>query len=252
VCDSDCIHRELGSRIISSGAQAIRRVSSRCPPMGTFQRALAVLLALSTLAACGGIAKRVSMARELASGIQPDHRYRSFANESMAMSPTMRIGTLLLVDESVYGAAPPQRGDIIVFMPPIPSKAPFIKRVVAIPGDKLSIRNHTIEVNGRPLARAFPPLHPNYDLTVSGYRIAVDGELLDPALADVPPRSRWTAPDRLPRGCYYLIGDNVGNSEDSHVWGCAELSGTYSAGQRKGEPAELVGKVVKIVNPPAK
>jgi signal peptidase I len=229
-------------------------ILSFSPRLGAtaLRRATAVLLLAAALAGCGSLQQRISTARELAKGMRPDHRYRAFSMPSEAMAPTMHPGAAMLVDESAYDSETPQRGDIIVFMPPIPTKNPFIKRVVALPGDKLTIRNRRIEVNGRPVSRGIPALHPNYDVSVSSYRVAVDGTALDPAIADVPPRARWTAADRLPRDCYFVLGDNVDNSEDSHVWGCAELHGTFSAGPRKGEPAELVGKVVKVLNPPPK
>ena len=208
---------------------------------------LAGFLALA-VSGCSTVQRKIETARELGAAVQPGHQYQTFSMRSTSMEPTVRVHDLMLADKSAYDSALPQRGDIIVFTPPIPSSAPFIKRVLAVPGDKLSIRRSTILVNGRPLPRSYPPMRPNYDVAVASYRITVDGEQLDPAIADVPPRSRWTAPDRLPPGCYFLVGDNVNNSEDSHVWGCAELRGTFSAGTRKGEPAELVGKVVKIVS----
>ena len=121
-----------------------------------------------------------------------------------------------------------------------------LKRVCAIPGDILAIRNGSILVNGKALPAAYPPMHPDYTVAVAAYRITIDGEPFDPAIADVIPRARWTAPDRLPRGCYFVLGDNVRNSEDSHIWGCTELRGTFSSGVRRGKPALLVGKVVAI------
>jgi signal peptidase I len=209
---------------------------------------LPVLASLLALAICGcsGLQQKIEAGRQFAKVMQPGHRYQAFFMPSAAMEPTVRLKDTMLVDKSAYDSARPQRGDIIVFMPPLASKAPFIKRVVALPGDALSIRKGTILVNGRPLPRPFPVLHPNYEVAVSSYRITVDGEPLDPAIADVAPRSRWTAPDRLPPGCYFVVGDNVDNSEDSHVWGCAELRGTFSTGVRKGEPADLIGKVVHV------
>lgn len=163
------------------------------------------------------------------------------------MAPTIRMhDDLALVDTSAYAAAEPRRGDIIVFMPPFGGDQVVIKRVVALPGDKLAIANGSIQVNGQRWAPPSPQTRPDYSFAVAGYRLLMEGVALDPESADVPPRARWTAPDRLPRGCWFVIGDNAGNSLDSHVWGCTELHGTFSSGSKKGTPARLVGRVVKV------
>ena len=209
----------------------------------------AVLLLLLATAGCAQIRQKYETGREFSRAMQLNHGYRAYYMPSDSMAPTVRTNGQMLVDLSAYDSVPPQRGDIIVFKPPVGSQNAFTKRIIALPGDKVRIRGGTIELNGRAAYLRSPRLRPNYDVEVSSYRIAVDGEALDPAGADVPPRSAWTAPDRLPRGCYFVLGDNVDNSEDSHVFGCAELRGTFSAGPRKGEPAEVYGKVVKIVNP---
>ena len=182
-------------------------------------------------------------------GFQPGHRYGVYYVPNDSMLPTIRPhGDELAVDENAYDSADPKRGDIIVFMPPVPAGAPFIKRVVALPGDALEIRNAIIKVNGHVVHPASPLMRPKYNVSVASFRIAVDGVAFVSPIFDVPPRSDWTAPDRLPRGCYFVIGDNASESEDSHVWGCTELRGKFVAGPRSGEPTRLVGKVVKIVS----
>jgi signal peptidase I len=208
---------------------------------------LAVLVVLSATG-CASITHKVAAARAFAGEMKPGHQYRSFFAPSGSMEPTIHAKTdYLLVDESAYDSAEPQRGDIIVFMPPIPSENPFVKRIIALPGDKLTIRGGAIRVNDRPLPATIPPLHPDYAMNVAGYRLLVDGNSLAPAEANVAPRSEWTAPDRLPRRCYIVLGDNVNNSEDSHIFGCAELRGTFSSGLARGKATQLIGKLVKVV-----
>ncbi len=198
---------------------------------------------------CATIAHKVTAARAFSAAMKPGHQYRSFVMPSGSMEPTIHAKTdYLMVDESAYDSAAPQRGDIIVFMPPTPTENPFIKRIIAIPGDKLAIRGGAIRVNDRPLPYAVPPMHPNYDMEVARYRLLVDGTPLTPDIANLPPRSQWTTPDRLPRRCYIVVGDYVNNSEDSHIFGCAQFQGTFATGAARGQPAKLVGKVVKIVS----
>lgn len=207
--------------------------------------------AFATLSAtgCARLHATFDTAREIGAAIKPGHAYRTFYVPAGSMAPTIRPRTdTVLVDTSAYDSTLPQRGDIIAFVPPLDTKTPYLKRVLAVPGDRLSMRTGQIEVNGRPLPASYPPLHPNYDLVISSYKLIEDGEPLDPAQADLPPRARWPAPDRLPSGCYFVVGDNINNSEDSHVFGCAELRGTFSSGPARGKPTALVGKVVKIIH----
>ena len=164
------------------------------------------------------------------------------------MLPTIRpSGDELVVDESAYDSAGPARGDIIVFTPPVDASGPIVKRVIALPGDNVDIRGGLIKVNSRVVSAKSALMRPTYTVSVESFHLVVDGVAFESPVFDVPPRAYWTAANRLPRGCYFVIGDNVSQSRDSHVWGCTELRGTFSSGPRMGEQTQLVGKVVKIV-----
>jgi signal peptidase I len=202
--------------------------------------------ALIATAGCSEVQRKVKMARVLAQVAQPGHRYLPFFAPSGSMAPTIKTHDNMLVDESAYDAHRPVRGDIVVFKPPIKSEGQFVKRVLGVPGDTVSIHSGRILINGKRLPANYPPMHPNYEFAIAHYRLLTDGNLLETDVADLPARSRWSAPNRLPAGCYFLIGDNVNDSADSHIWGCAELSGSFTSGERKGEAVGDVGKVVRI------
>jgi signal peptidase I len=159
---------------------------------------------------------------------------RTFYIPSGSMEPTLRPDDVLLVNEFAYRFHAPHAGDIVVFRPPIPSSSQFIKRVIAVPGDTLRIHNGGVFVNGIRLHEPYEMQAPNYNLKVANYHIYVDNgtgyEALDAASADVPPRTLWESPNRVPKGFYFVMGDNRNDSDDSHVWGFTQLHGRFAAG----------------------
>jgi len=161
---------------------------------------------------------------------------RTFYIPSESMMPTLQVRDVLLVNEFEYRMHKPRHGEIVVFKPPIPSTSDFIKRVIAVPGDTLRVENGTVYVNGTALKEPYIAQKPNYRLQIKNYNIYVDqGDgvetPLDPHFADVPPRAMWQAPDRVPSGFYFMMGDNRNDSQDSHMWGFAQMNGRFAAGQ---------------------
>ena len=153
----------------------------------------------------------------LSCGVYAIVRYKTYYSPSGAMEPTIGLKQMFVVDRFAYHGEQPRRDDIVVFTPPIPSEKPFFKRVVAVPGDRFAIRAGRTILNGKPVNEPFAPQPAPYDMAIRAYGIWVDGER--PALAMNPPRTQWTAPDTVPRGCYVVLGDNRPNSEDSHFFG---------------------------------
>ncbi len=166
---------------------------------------------------------------------------RTFFIPSGSMEPTLQINDLLLVNEFEYRLHAPHDGDIVVFHPPIQTANDFIKRIVASGGEQLRVHQGIVYRNGAPLTEPYIAQKPNYELEVRNYGVYVDGQPLDPEMANIPPRDRWQAPDRIPNGFYFMMGDNRNNSEDSHIWGFAQRDGTFAAGQEKGQKAWFTG-----------
>jgi hypothetical protein len=95
--------------------------------------------------------------------------------------------------------------------------------------------------NGVALTEPYIADKPTYELELKDYGIYVDGFRLDPHLANIPPRDKWQAPNRIPAGCYLMFGDHRTNSDDSHVWGFAQTGGTFYSGVRAGHKAAFTG-----------
>ena len=171
------------------------------------------------------------------------------------MVPTLRQNDVLLVNEFEYRVHGPARGDIVVFKPPIASPTDFIKRVVAVPGDTLRISAGVVYVNGKRIEEPYILQAPSYELRVAGYGITVDTgngpQRLNPAQADIPPRALWQAPDRVPAGYYFVMGDNRNDSDDSHIWGFAQQRGKFTAGPlaQSNTAAQFTGRAFLLLWP---
>ncbi len=166
---------------------------------------------------------------------------RTFYIPSVSMVPTLQVRDVLLVDEIAYRLHSPQRGDVAVFTPPVPSQGDeFVKRVIGTPGDTIRISDGIVYRNGVALHEPYENQPPRYDLEIRQYGIYVDGSPLDPRRADIPPRSQWQLPDRIPNGFYFMLGDNRNYSDDSHVWGFAQRTGTSPLGRWRNEKSAPV------------
>lgn len=114
---------------------------------------------------------------------------------NISMEPTLHQGYLLVVNKLAYRVNPPGHGDIIVFHFQGNSNEDYIKRVIGLPGDTVTIDNGVVKVNGTPLT--------------------------EPYLLQLPAYSgSW----KVPEGKLFVLGDNRNNSSDSHQWGFVDMS----------------------------
>jgi signal peptidase I len=166
------------------------------------------------------------------------------------MEPTLRKNDVLAAARFTSLTYEPADGDVVVFLPPILTSAPFIKRVVGVPGDSLRITDGTLYRNGRVVREPFTKAKTDYELAIEKSGIYVDGSRLDEIDANIPPTKDWQQPDRIPTGCYIVLGDNRNDSEDSHIFGCAQRSGGFYSGPLAGRNASGFQLVIGILAPP--
>ncbi len=143
---------------------------------------------------------------------------QAFKIPSGSMLPTLQIGDHLLVNKFIYGikvpfsgkilvpVKNPAPGDIVVFKFPKNPRLDYIKRVIAVAGDTVMIRNKKIFVNGRPLADT--------------HGVYTDPRILP---GDVSPRDNF-GPVKVPPHHIFVMGDNRDNSYDGRFWGFVDLN----------------------------
>lgn len=157
---------------------------------------------------------------------------QAFRVPSESMENTLLIGDFLLADKMHYADSggvwhrlfpyrPIRRGDVVVFRYPVDPSQYFVKRVIGLPGDHIRLQNKMVFVNGSQLQESYV-IHtmPNLNL----YRD--DFPLHDGMPPDVDRRWRRELNRHLdrgelvvPRGEYFVMGDNRDQSLDSRYWG---------------------------------
>lgn len=157
-----------------------------------------------------------------------------FRIPSGSMKPTLLEGDFILVNKFTYGLrlpvtgtkfvkmGAPKRGDILVFRFPKDTSIDFIKRVVGVPGDKISYKDKVLYLNGEPVAQDF--LGKMTDVDVHGITRQMNHfkEMLPNKPHDIFVQSgdgKNHEEITVPEGKYFVMGDNRDNSEDSRVWG---------------------------------
>lgn len=154
-----------------------------------------------------------------------------FRIPSGSLEPTLLVGDFVAVNKFAYGLrlpvwekkvvsiANPKTGEIAVFRwPPEPSYD-YIKRVIGVPGDKISYHNKKLTINGVEAKQRF------IEYTVdesSGNAVAKYQEDLNGVVHDIFIRSEVPAIDYdvvVPEGQYFMMGDNRDDSADSRFWG---------------------------------
>jgi signal peptidase I len=116
---------------------------------------------------------------------------------SGSMLPTIRPGDRLFVEKVTHHFAGVHPGDIVVFDPPEAAnfEDDLIKRLIAVAGDSVEVKNGTLYVNDHPVDEPYVEDPMNYEM------------------------AKQTVPD----GKIFVLGDNRNSSLDSHRWGFADL-----------------------------
>ncbi len=146
----------------------------------------------------------------------------NFRVDGSSMFPNLHDGDMLLVNRNAYESwdlytlvdwlpgvdhadakefspfSDPQRGDVVVFDPPVPSSKPYIKRIIGLPGETVEIRDGSVFIDGEELIEPY----------------------IEPGTTAC---SRECEPWVVPEGQIFVLGDNRQNSSDSRVFGPVDI-----------------------------
>jgi signal peptidase I len=177
---------------------------------------------------------------------------QAFKIPTGSMENNLLIGDHLLVNKFVFAPTltglerallpidPIRRGDIIVFKYPEEPDRDFVKRVIALPGETIELRNKKVYIDGKPIDEPyvhfiFPP---------------EEGAAAAPDVQDFDV-TRTYGPVTVPERMYFMMGDNRDNSQDSRYWGFMPESYVkgkalfvyFSFGEAQGGLASLLSTV---------
>jgi signal peptidase I len=143
--------------------------------------------------------------------------YQPVRVEGTSMLPRLEDQDRLFINKFVYRFTAIERGDVVVFHYPRDPVKSYIKRVIALPGDRLRIDNGTVWLNGKPQPELYVP---------EEYR-----------------DNRYYPEIIVPEGDYFMMGDHRSISSDSREFGPVERSFIYGKAAFVYWPASDVGTV---------
>lgn len=136
-----------------------------------------------------------------------------------SMEPTLLVDDRLIIDKISMRWQKPERGEIIVFNPPVNPVVPdaskvYIKRVIGLPGDRISIRDGKVFINDLLLNEPYIAEPIKYTLPTADDALC-SGCFRPRDIQSRDGQSYFTVPNNQ----YWVMGDNRNNSLDSHAWG---------------------------------
>jgi signal peptidase I len=117
---------------------------------------------------------------------------QNFRIPSASMEPTLQVQDYIFASKLSYRFTEPARGDIIVFKYPKDTTRYFVKRLIAVGGETVALRNNKLYIDGQQVFEDYLP---------QGLRFSDYGTVI------------------VPEGNYFMLGDNRNNSSDSRDWG---------------------------------
>ena len=142
-----------------------------------------------------------------------------------SMETTLMVGDRIFVDKLTYRFHEPKRGDVIVFKYPLDPKKDFVKRLIALGGETVEIRNGGIYVNDQRVENP-DSIRSHYYYNRSDWDYGKEGQKI-----------------QVPQGSFFVLGDNSGHSSDSRNWGFVPRKGLIGRALVIWWPLKRVGTI---------
>ena len=145
--------------------------------------------------------------------------YQPVKVEGTSMMPTLTDQERIFINKFTYqlGLGDIHRGDMVVFWFPLDQQKSYIKRVIGIPGDLISIDAGQVYINGKALNEEYVP---------DEYRDRVTWE-----------------EHRVPPNEYFVLGDHRSSSSDSRTWGFVKREAIYGKAVFVYWPLDKLGRI---------
>ena len=204
----------------------------------------------------------------------------AFKIPSGSMIPTLQVGDHIFVNKFIYGIRipgtnikfgmdirKPKRGEVIVFKYPKDQDKDFIKRIVAVEGDTIEVKDEQLYINGKPVKRVhesgtpceyedFEEVTQRWEHRVcDAWQETLDGHQYT-TIFNRDVHEMRTYPNQkitVPPGNVFVMGDNRDNSHDSRFWGFVPfelIKGKamiiwWSSGEPEGIRVKRMGQVIQ-------
>lgn len=129
-------------------------------------------------------------------------RFSAYQMSTGSMEPTLSIGDYLIADFKYFKKNEPQRGDLVLFQYPKDPTKVFIKRVIALEGEKIEIKDKQVYINDEAIPESYK----------------VHKRIIFDAITDN------FGPELVPSDHCFVLGDSRDNSYDSRYWGFLPIS----------------------------
>ncbi len=167
--------------------------------------------------------------------------FEAFAIPTASEVPTLLPGDRILVNKTTYQRRSVRRGDEMVFRVPSEPGLNWVKRVIALPGDTVEVKDNEVFVNGQKL-----PREPVPRASLGAAAQEIKGEVFEETNSSRRYRILFTAdtkplPDypqaTVPEGACFVLGDNRNNSRDSRTIGFVAIGDVLGDVQYRYWPA---------------
>jgi len=148
---------------------------------------------------------------------------QAFKIPTGSMKPTLNEDNRIFVNKYIYRFKDPERGDIVVFKYPEDIKKDFIKRLIAVGGETVEIKDGNILINGKVIEE------PKSISSIFYYNRGEYGGM----------GQKIT----VPKDSFYMLGDNSGSSRDSRYWGFVPRKYIIGKAFFRYWPLNAIGKI---------